>query len=71
MTPKQFKKWRRINGFKSQAEAAKALGVSRDTIVNYENGVRRDNPSKTVEIPKSIELACAALQVGITEYTEA
>lgn len=37
MTPEQFKHWRKVMGF-SQADAAKALDVSLDTIKSYESG---------------------------------
>ncbi|MGH0004087.1 helix-turn-helix domain-containing protein [Pseudovibrio ascidiaceicola] len=68
MTPEQFKKWRKGMGYKSRDAAAEALGVSAGTIANYETGVRRDDPERVVEIPRTVILACAALEAGISEY---
>lgn len=48
MTADQFKAWRKSLGF-TQAEAAKALGLSLQTIWRYENGTA---------IPKTTDLAC-------------
>jgi len=60
MTPEQFKEWRVAMGYRSRDVAADALGLSRSTVELYETGVRRDN-EKSVEIPRTVELACAAL----------
>ena len=68
MTPEQFKTWRKRH-FRSQQAAADALGLSRDTVVNYEAGRRRDS-DQPVEIPRTVELACAAIEEGITGYVE-
>lgn len=66
MTNEQFKAWRAHMGL-TQMAAGNALGVSKVTIELYERGMRRDS-DRRVEIPKSIELACAALALGITHY---
>ncbi len=59
MTPQDFKDWRDAMGFKTQQQAADALGLSVETIQNYERGVRRDG--KTAPIPYTVALACSAL----------
>lgn len=64
MTPEQFKSWRKHMGW-SQQEAADHLGVSKGSIQLYERGEREGRP---VEIPKTVELACAALALGIRDY---
>lgn len=63
MTPDDFKTWRKSMGF-TQAQAAEALDMSRENIINYEAGQRRDN-SKPVVIPRTVALACAALSAGL------
>ncbi len=63
MTSDDFKVWRERLGL-SQQQAAEALGISKGTVVNYESGSRRDD-DRPVTVPKSIELACAALTFGI------
>lgn len=68
MSPDQFKAWRKRMGL-NQAKAAEALGISKSSVELYERGVRRDD-GRPVVIPKAVELACAALVAGITEYTE-
>lgn len=60
MTPAAFRAWRRRMGWSQQA-AANALGISRRTVINYEQG--KPEPSRVVG------LACAALALGITDYT--
>lgn len=60
----QFKAWRKHMDW-GQQEAADHLGVSRNTIVLYERGERE---GRRVEIPKTVELACAALALGIRNY---
>lgn len=64
MKPDQFKAWRKHMAW-SQQEAADALGVSRNTVFLFERGEREGRP---VEIPKTVELACAALALGIRSY---
>lgn len=62
MEPAELKAWRLHLGY-SRAVAAEVLGVSADSIVNFEAGVRRDT-GKPVVIPNYIELACIAHLVG-------
>jgi transcriptional regulator with XRE-family HTH domain len=64
MTPDDFKAWRKAMEM-NQAQAGEALGLTRETIVNYEAGKRRDN-GKPVVIPKTVALACLAIQHGLT-----
>jgi predicted transcriptional regulator len=64
MTPHQFKTWRKAMGLK-QKEAAASLGLKKRVIQYYERGHR---DGKKVEVPKTVELACYALAVGIDEY---
>jgi len=53
----------------SQQAAADALGLSKGSIELYERGARRDD-ERPVVIPRTVELACAALMHGITTYIE-
>jgi transcriptional regulator with XRE-family HTH domain len=48
----------------SQQQAANALGISKSSVVNYETGSRRED-ERPVVIPRTIELACAALTFGV------
>jgi transcriptional regulator with XRE-family HTH domain len=64
MTPRQFKAWRKGLGLK-QKEAAEKLGLKKRVIQYYEHG-KRDG--QKVEVPKSVELACYALTVGIDAF---
>ena len=64
MTPHQFKAWRKAMGLK-QKEAADKLGLKKRVIQYYEHGHR---DGKKVEVPKSVELACYALSVGVEEF---
>jgi len=66
MTPDQFKAWRKHMNL-SQQEAADALGLSKGSVDLYERGRRRED-ERPVVIPKTVELACAALALGITRY---
>ena len=43
------------------------LGLSTGTIELYKRGTRRDD-GRAVVIPKTVELACAALALGIRKY---
>ncbi|RYD47316.1 MAG: XRE family transcriptional regulator [Verrucomicrobiaceae bacterium] len=61
MNPKEFARWRFELGL-SQENAAKALGISRSTVINYEKGKLRGGKGPCA-IPRSIELACEALAV--------
>jgi transcriptional regulator with XRE-family HTH domain len=67
MTPLTFAAWRRHMGL-SQKAAAEALGVSLRMVCYYEAGNRTDGAPRPVAVPRSIELACAALALGITSY---
>ena len=66
MTNTEFKAWRKHMGF-SMAEAARMLGISTGSIELYERGARRED-NRPVIIPKPVELACAALALGIKNY---
>ena len=66
MTNDDFFRWRTAMGY-SRASAAKALGLGVQTVANYELGYRSD-VNRPVPIPKSVELACAALAAGIKKY---
>lgn len=66
MTPAQFKAWRAHMGL-SQSAAAAALGLSLGSIQLYERGTRRDD-NRPVTVPKTVELACAAIALGIRSY---
>ncbi len=59
MTSDDFKAWRKEMGF-TQPQAAEALGISRQSVENYERGSRRED-ERPVVIPKSIALACTAI----------
>jgi transcriptional regulator with XRE-family HTH domain len=64
MSPAEFKAWRRSRGLK-QKEAAEKLGLKKRMIQYYETGSRG---AKTVVIPKTVELACYALTVGVEAF---
>lgn len=64
MTPHQFKAWRKAMGLR-QKEAAERLGLKKRVIQYYEHGHR---DGKKVEVPKTVELACYALSVGVEEF---
>ncbi|WP_306149118.1 MULTISPECIES: helix-turn-helix transcriptional regulator [unclassified Roseibium] len=68
MTHEQFRIWRKGH-FSSQAKAADALGVSQESVALYERGSRRGSDPRPVIIPRTVELACAAIAAGITGYT--
>lgn len=53
MTPVDFKEWRAEMGFRSQKQAAEALGVHEKTVRNWETGV--------APISLTVRLAMAAL----------
>ena len=67
MTNDEFKAWRKHMGY-SRAEAARMLGVSSGSVELYERGRRRED-ERPVVIPKPVELACAALALGMTSYS--
>jgi DNA-binding XRE family transcriptional regulator len=56
MTAEAITAWRERLGF-NRSEAARALGVARNTYAAYEAG--------TVRIPLYIALACAAIACGL------
>jgi transcriptional regulator with XRE-family HTH domain len=59
-----FKSWRKYLGLK-QKEAAEKLGLKKRMIQYYETGRRGSNK---VVIPKTVELACYALSVGVDAF---
>ena len=65
MSPTEFKNWRKRCGL-TQEQAAKKLGLKKRIPQYYENG-KRDG--KDFEIPKTTELACYAISVGVTQYS--
>jgi len=68
MDNEQFKAWRKKMGY-TQQQAADALGLYRLTIINYERGTRPEN-NLEVKIPRSIDLACAAIAAGLKPLSE-
>lgn len=64
MEPSDFRKWRKSLRL-SQKEAAHALGLKRRMIQYYEKGER---DGESVEIPRSVRLACFALAEGVEDY---
>ncbi|MGO4172496.1 helix-turn-helix domain-containing protein [Bosea sp. TAF32] len=59
MNSDQLKAWRSANKL-SQGDLASKLNISRDAVSNYERGVQ--------PVPKTVELATAALSIGIEEF---
>ena len=59
-----FKRWRKSLTF-SQKEAAEALGLKRRVVQYYEKGER---DGKSIDIPKTVRLACFALTQGTEDY---
>lgn len=59
-----FREWRKRLGLK-QKDAADLLGLKKRMIQYYETGSRS---GKDVTIPKSIRLACYALEAGVLDY---
>lgn len=47
----------RVNACLTQAEAAKAIGISEKTLWNYENGIAQP-------VPKTIDKICSLYQCG-------
>lgn len=66
MTPTAFRAWRKHMGL-SQKAAAEALGISPRMVGYYEAGKRDDG--RAVDIPKPVRLSCAALALGISDYS--
>ena len=64
MDSPEFKAWRKSLGLK-QKEAAEKLGLKKRMIQYYETGRRG---SKKVVIPKTVELACYALSIGVESF---
>lgn len=64
MSADSFYKWRKTLGLK-QKEAAELLGLQKRMIQYYEKGSRDGKP---VAIPKSVRLACYALEQGIEDF---
>ena len=64
MSPAEFRAWRKAHGLK-QKEAAEKLGLKKRMIQYYETGNRG---AKRVLIPKTVELACYALSVGVEAF---
>jgi len=68
MTNEQFKAWRKKMNFTLQ-QAADALGLYARTISNYERGARYED-GREVKIPRSIALACAAVEADLKPVGE-
>jgi len=64
MNGKKFRKWRKGRKL-SQKKAAEMLGLKPRMIQYYEKGER---DGKSVQIPKSVRLACYALDAGVVDY---
>jgi transcriptional regulator with XRE-family HTH domain len=64
VTPKQFRVWRKGLGLK-QKDLADLLGLKRRIIQYYERGER---DGRRIDIPKSVALACYAVQTGICDF---
>lgn len=64
MNADQFRAWRKSLGLK-QKDAADKLGLKKRIVQYYEKG---DRDGREVAIPKSVELACFALALGIDAY---
>lgn len=67
MTPRDIRRWQKELGYKTQADAAEALGISVATFQDMRNGISR-NTGKAIEIDKRTALACAALLHGLEPY---
>ncbi|MBT8473014.1 MAG: helix-turn-helix transcriptional regulator [Marinicaulis sp.] len=65
MEPNDFRRWRKQLGL-SQKEAANVLGLKRRMIQYYEKGER---DGETVKIPRSVRLACYAINEGVADYS--
>lgn len=62
MTHDGIRSWRLSLGL-SQRKAAHAIGVSERMYIYYERGQREDG--RSVAIPKTVALACAAVSAGL------
>jgi transcriptional regulator with XRE-family HTH domain len=65
VTPGDFRAWRARLRL-TQAEAAELLGIHRNTVALYEQGVRRDRRTP-VAIPKLVERACRDVERELLE----
>jgi transcriptional regulator with XRE-family HTH domain len=64
MKADDFRRWRKALGLK-QKEAAEVLGLKKRVIQYYEKG---DRDGKSVDIPRTVALACYAIKEGVTSY---
>ena len=62
--PSDFKKWRKALDY-SQKDAAEALGLKRRVVQYYEKGERN---GEEVRIPRTVQLACAAIWHALEEW---
>ena len=65
ITADDFRDWRLALGL-SQAGAARALGLSRSSVLDYERGFKRGT-DRAAPVPRVVELACRALQMAAAE----
>ncbi len=65
MASGSFRSWRKGLGL-SQKQAAELLGLKRRVVQYYEKGER---DGKAVEVPRTVRLACYALESGVTDFT--
>ena len=66
MTNSEFQNWRLWMGW-NKTFTAEMLGLSPRTIDLYEAGKRYED-ARPVCIPRTVELACAALSRGVRSY---
>ena len=64
MSAEAFRDWRKRLNLK-QKDAAEVLGLTKRMIQYYETGSRS---GQHVAIPKSVRLACYALEMGVGDY---
>lgn len=67
MTAQQFRICRELLGLR-QVELAKRLGLSETQIGYYEAGETREDPPRKVVIPRTVQLAMAALRMGVVAF---
>jgi len=68
MNNEQFKAWRKKMNL-TQQQAADALGLSIQALGNYERGTRYED-GRAVIIPRTVALACAAVEAGLKPVGE-
>lgn len=68
MTPDRFSRIRHALGL-SQTSFGDLLGVGRGSVSHYENGCRHDD-GRPVTIPRTVEMACAALILGVRDLQD-